>query len=599
MDYKGGVKQVSVSGAPPPQVFPSKVPTSPSLFPVSEPTLKPLHFKHSSNDSALRSVLLEKDANQASLLWHGASSKFTASIVNRFYRDNSLDKAKKVVTEVKVDRVKLGRIARIQHQKEELEQIRMKQKTMKSRIKQFLEERVEMEQRFEAAAVQIQRHVRGFLGRRNTAKWLYEREKEKLKELLSAMQRQINVFWTGTGEQASTSATKIQALYRGFRARQATKQLRSAAQKHLLDLQMRENAAKVIQQGYRLHYKRRIEKRNAALEAIRKRLLVLKLKSFWHRKKLFWACMRKKYEGKKTQEVTVGPGTQKRPSSAKRTGGGYAMVQPGRPVGSSLESTSENPVPGDMKPPQPPTKPPPQEVKRPTVPLIPRPRARPPLAPRPDQVLNQTVTSIEVPEKRNSRSRSDSPPKYLAPTTSFKYKTGVDASVEAPRSKSKSRPRKTSLNTIARPTLSRQQYIEENKRSLSADTRERNWKPTVGLTKEVKGLPPAVKETFQLPSSLHSEGSQEEEGFKPQEQKAIVASENTIVPLLLPERSFTYRPPVKQSLDFKEALPEYQDFLQKYGKNLKPDRPVSRSTGKSVGDLIRISARDSVKKAEL
>jgi hypothetical protein len=144
--------------------------------------------------------------------------------------------------------------------------------------------------------------------------------------------------------------------------------------------------------------------------------------------------------------------------------------------------------------------------------------------------------------------------------------------------------------------------LEESKekRSLSADSREKNWKPTVGVTKDVKNLPPASKEPLRLPSPLHSDSEDSQAAISKRIcQKEV--SEVAPASLLLPERSFTYRPPVKQSLDFKEALPEYQDFLQKYGKNLKPEpRPdANRSTARSLGDLIRISARDSAKKAEL
>lgn len=603
--------QLPWSGATPP------LPKPHSALSTSIPLHLSAHFKPFSNDSAARAVLSEKDSNQtsaAALLWHGASSKFTASIIHRFYKDNSLDKARKLketAADVKIERVKMSRLARIQQQKEELEQIKAKQKAMKSRIKQFLEERVELEHKFEGAAVVIQRHIRGFLARRKAAVWLYEQEKLKLGELLGLMQRQIHTFWTGTGEQANLSAMKIQALYRGFRARQEVKSLHADAKRQQLEAQTRDAAVGVIQRSYRLYASRRKQQRMAALEAIRKRLLVLKLKSFWHRKKLFWACMRKKYQVQLDHVPSVAPAVQKRPNSAKRTGGGYAMVEiptPAKPRGLSIEAEPQNSL--EVRLPVPPaTKPPTQEGKRPTVPLIPRPRVRPPRAPRPEedrrpQLLNLTAALIEQPEKRSVRSYSDSPPKYLAPTSSSKYRTGVDASVEMPRPRTKGRRRKPSESTLTRPTLSRQQYLEESKdkRSQSADSREKNWKPTVGMTKEVKALPPASKEPLRLPSSLHSEDEDSQVSLSKRiDEKEVSAVEMAAAPLLLPEQSFTYRPPVKQSLDFKEALPEYQDFLQKYGKNVKTEsRPdTNRSTAKSLGDLIRISARDSVKKAEL
>ena len=601
--------------------WPGATPSLPkptSAVSASTPIHLSVHFKPTANDSAVRAVLSEKDYNQttAALLWHGASSKFSASIIHRFYKDNSLDKARKLketAADVKIERVKMSRLARIQQQKEELEQIKARQRTMKSRIKQFLEERVELEHKFEGAAVAIQRHIRGFLARRKAAVWLYEREKQQLGELLGLMQRQIHSFWTGTGEQATLSATKIQALYRGFRVRQEAKGLRTAAERQQLEARRREAAVVTIQRGYRQYASRRGKQRMAALEAIRKRLLVLKLKSFWHRKKLYWACMRKKYQKQPDPAPSAAPTVPKRPNSAKRTGGGYAMVEvptPTKPRDLSIEPESQMYLAEGKVPVPPATKPPAQEVKRPTVPLIPRPRVRPPRAPRPEEdrrpqpLLNLTATSIERPEKRSIRSYSDSPPKYLAPTSSSKYRTGVDASVEMPRPRTKGRRRKPSESTLTRPTLSRQQYLEESKdkRSQSADSRELNWKPTVGVTKEVKVLPPASRELVRLPSSLHSE----DEGSQVSLSKRVDEKEGSVVeiapaPFILPGKSFTYHPPVKQSLDFKEALPEYQDFLQKYGKNLKSEpRPdTTRSTAKSLGDLIRISARDSAKKAEL
>ena len=591
-----------------------------------------VNFKPPSNDPVGRSVLLERDRNEGvSVLWHGSSSKFSSAMVDRFYKDNSLDKARKLKetpTEVKVEKARVGRLARIHQQKEELEAIRNRQKTMKSRIKQFIEERLELEQKFEASAVIVQKHIRGFLARKRVVAWMYEREKQRLGELLGMMQKQINCFWTGTGEQANNSATRIQALYRGFRVRVGIKRRQKEAAQQELATRRRTAAATLIQQSYR-SYMTVKRARLSALESIRKRLLVLKLKYFWHKHKLYWACMRKKYRVDQptvpalppAQLLPPEPPLQRRPSSAKRTGGGFVtdlVKSRGLSIDPKLELTAplppltgtasvvskqgeQKPVPISVPVPKPQT-----EVKRPTVPLIPRPRERPPRAPKADEdVRQQTVALATVQQETKrpiTRSYSDSPPKYLQPTTSFKYRTGVDASIDMP-SKGRKRHRKVHDSTLNRPTISRQQYVQESSehRARSADPRERNWRPTVGVTTEVKALPAIERAPPKLPSYLLSE----------EEEEAVVASqgmlerveENGGRELAVVEKEYVYRPQTKQSLDFKEALPEYHDFLQKYGKNLKPDstpRPdTNRSSASFRSDSLRITPRTSAKKVEL
>ena len=499
----------------------SNIPPKPSIAPIhSTPQTLPI--------AAPPNI---PDPSQISRMnWHGKSLKFSNHYIDRQSKDLGLFRSSKLnaikAAQEYENFLQKKHLQEYDHDQKLLGIKKKKEKSKHLRLLTLLANNTSLENAMHEAAIFIQKHVRGFLVRNEYKEELMEIERRKLAGKIQVLENSVEKCIRYIGETGRTAATILQKNVRTFLAvrkftkiKQLAYELREQTKLKgliLIQAHVRRFLARKIFRGLLIEAKLKF-----ALEKIRKKLLVLRLKNFWHRKKFVWETIRKKY-AEKTPESSF---TESNHEIASLYQVSFELMRSNSKRGSRTESrftSKRNTI----------------VLKEQVVPSVAQ--AKPPKAP-PQQLK---LTYLQSTESYRNRTLNDTPDSKTTPVH---------------------RRRSISGQRFQQNTNSRLIYIKEvqnesnrSNRAVSADYRKRNINVSVNAVSqhEINELISVYREVpgkSPLPNLL----------LKKLDEAPKLVTEDAI------EKVYVYNAPKPQSLSFRDALPDVSTLLETYARNIR------------------------------
>lgn len=196
--------------------------------------------------------------------------------------------------------------------KKSLEHKRKSELLKRNRLKQIIAQNKKLEKRLEAAAIVIQRFVRGYLVRKRTVHVQLHLEKRRLECYLSELQTQIDYCYMHIGEVAEKAAIKIQSHARRYMVRMKYIQELEKRRQDIIQVKMR--AAVMIQKNARRFLERcryikyLDERRLNRLKEIGERIRFGRVKQWWNVNKYKVGVIKRHYDAlnslEKKSEIT-------------------------------------------------------------------------------------------------------------------------------------------------------------------------------------------------------------------------------------------------------------------------------------------------------
>lgn len=457
--------------------------------------------------------------------WHGVSLKFSNHYLDRQSKDLSIFKSSRL-SAIKAAQnyenlLQKKQLQEYDHAQKLLKLKKSKEKVKHLRLVTLLANHVSLETKMTQAAICIQKQVRGYLIRKRFREELMGLERKRLAAKVEVLAITVAKCVENIREVNTKAAIFMQKNVRKFLAVRRLTKVKEIAWAHKENYKL----AQLIKiQAYVRGYlarklcKKLCEERNlaAALDRIRKRLLILRLKKFWHQKKFVWETVRKKYSDFNAE---VSSFSEDEPVLIGQISFETAKLRSRiHSVSNSNYTSKHNTV----------------LLKEVFIP-------KPPKPPKPPQQLLL---------------------KYLQPTESYKNRLlDNEKFIQTP---SLYKGRSISGHRFQRNTNSRLSYIKEVKstsqqRALSADYK-RQHKPQIAIQGASQSSISEFMNNYReiavkspLPNLL---------------LKKLEESPSTIIDNEF-EKVYVYNAPKPQSLSFKDALPDVNSLLEIYAKSLK------------------------------
>lgn len=501
----------------------------------------------SNPDSTKPSDLVISIENEREILsqmnWHGVSLGFSNHYKDRQYKDLSIFKSSKLAAIKAAEKYQNLAQKKIFQEYDHCQQVlalkKKREKAKHLRLITLLANNKALENKMVQAAVVIQRHARGYLIRNRYKDQLKAIQMKKLSVKVESLENAIEYCFNHIGNSPNKAALTLQKNVKKFLAVRKFMKIKNAAVEN--QYKKKVQSAILIQSHIRKFLdikkvekiKKEIKLKNS-LEKIRQRLLVLRLKEFWHRKKFVWVTIRKKYMERSDMNSSE--------------------------INEKSNDTISEPIQSITKPESKPKSSLPS--KRGTIilkePLVPKTIVQAALVPKPPKAPKSLKPQI-VPEGPRTLTM-----KYLKPTENYIHKTSKETEESKPVKSFK-------IKTITgkryqRNTTSRVNYMHElnveyksSKRAVSAD-----YAKSKRLSVGTQALSPSFINEF-ISSYKNNDAK------SPTSTQLLKKIEDAPVPVFEEaiEKIYVYNPPKPQSLSFKEALPDVNLLLENYAKALK------------------------------
>ena len=473
--------------------------------------------KHNSDD----------DSAISKLNCHGISMKFSNYHKERQFRDLSIFKSSKfaVLKAAKEyeNLVNKKELQEYDHIKKLLSIKKNKEKIKHLRLVTLLANHKALEDRMDQAAIFIQKFIRGFLIRKKYQVELREISMKLLLGKVGILENAVDKCLLYIGNIPNQAAILIQKNVRKIFAMRNFLKIKEDIKinREKLKIQRIIKVQSLVRRFLCKKQLQRIKEENKIrekLEKIRKKLLVLKLKDFWHRKKYVFETIRKKYAAISEESSLVASETvistifQKTIDLTKTASRVSSRNQ-------SLIESSKN------------------------------------------ILLSREQIQISKPPKFPKQLAL----KYLKPTESFINRTSQD--VEETKIIINHKVKTINGQNFQRNTHSRINYISQvqndiNKKKKRATSADYNRNSSILSRIKI--------------ASLASMNELTESFREPDRKTALVNPllkkvENppSSLPEEIVERLYVYSAPRAQSISFKDALPDVNSLLETYAKNLK------------------------------
>ncbi|CAG9334428.1 unnamed protein product [Blepharisma stoltei] len=568
----------------------------------------------------------EKSDNPGPIKNHGVSHKFYRQYTDRFYEDQTLDKA----TRLKIKELQSMRWAnsarrQISDKDQKLLEIQKEQEQeniKQSRIKRLFIKHQELEQKLETAAVTIQRYARGYIIRKIYNKSYIELEKKKLQNYLALLENQVNEYWRNMGESANKAAIVIQKYVKGMKIRKyfgPVLKLRIEQRKKKM-----QKVSSVIQvcwkqflaSNYIENLRYELEKVKK-LEKIRENLVFLRVKEFWKRNRVRFTVIKNKVHQMAVNSVL---GLLKRASN-KSVDIIDIKTEPTPIISKTLDSIKDSATIPEIgyiehSSPQKQSK----EITTEQTPYFHRIspntiiETADPLNNRPstvNSVVHEYTASFPQADNYSELARKPSmnkPPRpfilnsnYLRPTQAYISRTSKD--IPEPENPKPKLFKKIRGKSYQRETKSRESYRQESikikeERAKSAESGKR-WRTGGGdrlsSISYISSLAQMNQESALDLKPLIVEVEEALPKQKEEMDRNLLSSleENTLKYQEDDDEEFAkvyvYKSTKSQSLEFKKALPDLYEFIENYSKNIKkPEKP--RETPRSALQELSISS---------
>ncbi|CAG9335103.1 unnamed protein product [Blepharisma stoltei] len=282
----------------------------------------------------------------------GKSSQFTNRSIDRFFKDNSLEKSSptRQKSAEALRRNKLAYALDIARTKRSKIENEIKQETERLRsYKDTILFRELLLIKYNNAAVIIQKHIRGFLTRKKIESKMMELWKKKLNKSIEFLDQEVKNIYIKLGCSIIDKVVLIQKHIKGYLKR---KRFRAAANRLREEkLMRRDKATKMIISWIKtvdcIINLKELKEKHKKLTEIRDKLLWIKMKQLWSTRKFNWSVIKKKYElleqtlitesdRSKTAQLLIAPITYERTKSKNFE----QLKKPSRRM--SLDITSKN-----------------------------------------------------------------------------------------------------------------------------------------------------------------------------------------------------------------------------------------------------------------
>lgn len=490
----------------------------------------------------------EKDALKK-MNWHGMSLKFSSHNIDRQFKDLSLFKSSKLSA------IKAAKDYEILKQKKQLQEYdyarqllayKKKQESAKNqRLATLLENNNSLVQRMNSAATFIQKIVRGCFIRKKYKEILNELAMKRLSNKIENLEGVVDSYLKYMGASGYKAVVTLQKNVRKFLC--VRKFIRAKEKAYEMRANLRLNKVITIQAHIRGYLARKKLKKireekiiKSSLERIRKRLLVLRLKEFWHRKKFIFEVIQKKYREKSENSDKDQEKEKDNPEKAHENYEAFFIDVP--KLYSKMNTISENYKAESQRSSL--------LFKDFTVPLNDYLIEKPPRPPRP-------MTR-----------------KYLLPTMTYINRIAQDPE-ETKTTKASKQKRSISGRRFQKNTQSRATYIKElNKttkkiRASSADYKKNRMASSRNTSHVIE------KKTEKFPQVITPacvvDFLKSLKNRSPTPNLLLQKVEDFPSPIFeeAVEKVYVYNAPKPQSLSFKDALPNVNYLLETYGRNLK------------------------------
>lgn len=492
------------------------------------------------------SITADEKAALKKMNWHGASFKFSSYNIDRQFKDLSIFKSSKLAA------IKAAKDYEILLEKKKLQEYDYANQLLfhKKKIEQaknkcliaLLENKKSLEARMQHAALIIQKITRGHLVRKKYRKILSELYMKNLTNKIKNLEGVVDKCYKYMGESGYKAAVFLQKNVRKFLCvRRFIKAKEQAYESRAI---LRINKVITIQcyiRGYlaRKKYRKLLEDRYIAktLEKIRIRLLVLRLKDFWHRKKFVWQVIQRKY-----REMSEDVSDDKKKSEAGSENFDLFL--------SDITKTFSkmNSIHDVFR----------VESKRNTV------------------ILKESFVPVkEFIVERKVKAVRPMAMKYLLPTATFINRTAKDEQ-ETEDLKPYKHKKSISGKGFQRITLSRATYIKElkekkiKKRAASADYQRNKAMSSVRQNNTIEKYPEKKSPQIFTPIYL-SDFLKNKKNKTPTPNLLLQKVEEFPTPICeeTMEKVYIYNAPAPQGLSFLDELPDVNSLLETYARNLK------------------------------
>ena len=473
--------------------------------------------------------------------WHGISSKFSDHYIDRQSNDKSIFKSTKLTI---LKRLKDYAVMVEKKELQEFDNVRQilllkkkKEKAKHSRLVALLENNKALDKRMESAALLIQRWARGFLVRRQYKDEIWKITLKLLTGKVDSLEVTVDKCLKFIGDTAKHAATVIQKHARRYLAQKRYKNMKDEFYEH--QERLKNEKAVAIQKIVRGHLARKrvnsmkeAKLMNSKLEAIRIKLLILRLKEFWHRKKFVWDVIRRKYRDRLDPESTFDERPSIHHESIKENTGTLSNIVSAT---SSHIFTQRNSI-----------------LLREPIPIL---LEKPPKVPKPLTL------------------------KYLKPTQAFLSRITNDPEPKEDKEKTAKlkKIRSISGRRYQRNTTSRTRYInvlqtesQVKSRAASADYRKRRDMRSFEKPAE-KSEEPKTSNALALlfDNEVPKYFNNKNKTPAPATLLSRLEDQPSIFDEEITEKLYLYKPPKFQSLSFRDALPDVNALLETYGKSFK------------------------------
>lgn len=173
----------------------------------------------------------------------------------------------------------------------------------KKRIKiQIIQKNSDIDRKFKAAAIKIQKFIRGYLTRKKYRPLILEHSKALLKNHLKNLKNRIKLIWYNLGN-LNASAQTIQRHTKGYFQR---KKYKVMVELDKLNKNILENhCARVIQRRYRIYKSHLNQILKQKLSKISENLKFLRVKYLWERCKYNWKTIQDHYAIKTIPKLPI------------------------------------------------------------------------------------------------------------------------------------------------------------------------------------------------------------------------------------------------------------------------------------------------------
>lgn len=455
--------------------------------------------------------------NLSKMNWHGVSSKFSNHYKDRQYKDLGIFKSSKIsvlkAAQEYENLLQKKHLQEYDHAQQMLLSKLKKEKAINKRLNALLAKSKILEDNMHIAAIIIQRNIKGYQVRRKYNDQISAFKIKRLTEKIESLEFSVDHCFKYIGNSVTKAAIIIQKNIRKVLAMR--KFMKAKALNNELKERMKMKRIIKIQSHIRrflaTKYVKKVRENSKVklvLENIRKRLLLLKLKEFWNRKKFVWKTIQKKYLEKEENS------SQNEESFDDQ-------------VSSNIISVSHSKLQSKI------------QSKRPTV------------------ILREPINIEKVIPKPSGPQKLSL--KYLQPTKSFVNRVTHDVS-EAKTTKVY-KVRAIAGKGFQRNTHSRINYISET--ANITNLRKRASSADYNRKKKLSGQMPDPNFIQELLSSY----KQTENPLNTLLKK--VEDVPSPIPEFSDEKVYVYYPPKTQCLSFKDALPDVNSLLETYAKNIK------------------------------